>query len=133
MKRTLYILLSVICLTACQYDIDEVLLSRSDISLTIKGELQMSFNENTCQLGYNSARNEFRVYDEKLADWFIVRCSSSPTSEGQNLTADLEYTTRADIKRMNGLEFNVEKISAEGLVWLWCKDRKVGVVVKIMQ
>lgn len=133
MKRTLYILLSVICLTACQYDIDEVLLSRSDISLTIKGELQMSFNENTCQLGYNSARNEFRVYDEKLADWFIVRCSSSPTSEDQNLTADLEYTTRADIKRMNGLEFNVEKISAEGLVWLWCKDRKVGVVVKIMQ
>lgn len=130
MRRYIYIVLAALALSACRYDVDEILLTRSDISLTVKGELQMAFNENTCQLGYNSARNEFRVYDEKLSDWFILRCSTSPTTEGQELTADLEYTTRTDTKHIREAEFRVEKVSAEGLIWLWNKDRKIGIVVK---
>lgn len=129
-RRYIFIAIAALALSACRYDVDEILLTRSDISLTVKGELQMSFNENTCQLGYNTARNEFRVYDEKLADWFILRCSTSPTSEGQELTADLEYTTRTDTKTIKGAEFKVEKVSSDGLIWLWSKDRKIGIVVK---
>lgn len=90
----------------------------------------MSFNENTCQLGYNTDRNEFRVYDEKLANWFIVSCSVRPTSEGQEVTADLEYTTPKDTKRLHDLELEVMKVSTDGLVWMWENDKKIGIVVK---
>lgn len=130
MKRIIFIALAALAISACRYDVDEILLSRSDISLTIKGELQMSFNENTCQLGYNTGRNEFRVYDQMLLEWFIVRCSAKPTSEGQELTAELEYTTKADTRKLKGLKMEVQKISSDGLIWLWEKDKKIGIVVK---
>ena len=130
MRRYIYIVLAALALSACRYDVDEILLTRSDISLTVKGELQMAFNENTCQLGYNSARNEYRVYDEILANWYILRCSAQPTSEGQIVKADLEYTTAKDVRSLTDLEFSVEKTSSDGLVWLWNKERKIGIIIK---
>lgn len=132
-KRFIYAGAVALALSACQfYDVDEVLLSRSDISLTLKGALQISFDENTYQLGYNTERNEYRVYDEKLENWFILRCSAQPTSAGQELKATLEYTVKGDTKTLNNLELTVERTSSEGLIWLWCKDRKIGVVVKAL-
>ena len=129
-KKLIYVALAAVCLSSCRYDVDEILLSRSDISLTIKGKLQMSFDEMTCQLGYNTDRNEFRVYNDKLTDWFILRCSAKPTSNGQKVTADLEYTTKDDVKTLTGLEFIVQDTSSDGLIWLWDKKKKTGVVVK---
>lgn len=129
-KRLLYIIGAALALTACRHDVDEVLLGRSDISLTIKDELLVSFNENTCQLGYNTDRNEFRVYDEKFANWFILKCSADPTSEGQKIKADLEYTTDKDVKSLTGLELSVVKTSQEGLIWLWEDEKKIGIIIK---
>ena len=120
----------MLAFASCQYNVEEILLSRSDISLTMKGELEMTFDENTCQLGYNTGRNEFRVYDEKLANWFVLRCSAKPTSEGQKITADLEYTTADDVKTLTGLEFTVEDTNSDGFIWLWNRDKKIGIVVK---
>lgn len=132
-RRFIYAGAVALAVSACQfYDVDEVLLSRSDISLTLKGALQISFDENTYQLGYNTDRNEYRVYDEKLENWFILRCSAQPTSEGQKLKATLEYTVEGNTKTLNNLELTVERTSSEGLIWLWCKDRKIGVVVKAL-
>ena len=119
-------------LSSCAYNIDEVLLQRSDISLTVRGELQMGYKENTCQLGYNEARNEFRVYDDKLANWFILKCDARPTSAGQKLKADLEYTTTKDTKTVSDLTFTVENINSEGMIWLWNQQQKIGIVVKAL-
>lgn len=130
MKRFIYIASAMLAFASCQYNVEEILLSRSDISLTVKGELEMTFDENTCQLGYNTGRNEFRVYDEKLANWFVLRCSAKPTSEGQKITADLEYTTADDVKTLTGLEFTVEDTNSDGFIWLWNRDKKIGIVVK---
>lgn len=131
MKRLIYIMVALIAATSCvDTMIDEVLLVRDDISLTIREEVVISFDENKCQLGFNSARNEYRVYDENLANWYILKCSAKPTSEGQKVKADLEYTIEKDVKALAGLEFSVEKTSSEGLVWLWNKDKKIGIVIK---
>lgn len=130
-RRITYIIVTLLLATGCVNNLmEEVLLVRDDISLTVKEEVMMSFDENTCQLGYNTARNEYRVYDDKLANWYILRCSAKPISEGQKITADLEYTTDKDIKILRGLEFKVEKTSSEGLVWLWNKKKKIGIVIK---
>ena len=123
-------MLAMLCMTACGVDVEEVLLSRSDLSLTIKGETIISFDENTCQLGYNTGSNEYRVYDEKLTSWYIAKCSVMPTSEGQEIKVDLEYTTQKSIKSIKGLECKVEKISSDGLIWLWNKDRQIGIILK---
>lgn len=132
MKRLIYIVIALAALTSCGNDIEELLLQRDDISLTERGELHLSFNEKNCQLGYNQERNEFRVYDDQLANWFIIRCDAHPSSVGQEVTADLEYTTANDTKTFSGLEFSVEKTSSDGLIWLWCKDKKIGLVVKAL-
>lgn len=134
MIRRLFFMVSVLlALSSCQqYNIEEILTSRNDISLTIKGDLQMSFNENRCQLGYNTERNEFRVYDETFADWFILRCSAKPTSEGQEIAATLEYTTAKNTQTIKGLNLKVHKVSSEGLVWLWDDDKAIGIVVKTL-
>ena len=129
-KRLIYIGIMVLALSSCQQNIEEVLLSRSDISLTVNGELQMNYNENSCQIGYNPAKNQFRVYNEDLENWFILSCSAKPTSEGQKLKADLDYKTGTTTKNYKDLEFSVERISSDGLIWLWNKDKKIGIVVK---
>lgn len=131
-RYILYVGAALAALTACNENIDEVLLQRSDISLTVKGELMMSYDENTCQLGYNQERNEFRVYDDNIANWFIISCDAHPSSVGQEVTADLEYTTADDTKTYSNLEFSVEKTSSDGLIWLWCKDKQIGLVVKAL-
>lgn len=130
-KRIIYILAMMLAATACiDNTLDQVLLVREDISLSVREQVIMSFDENTCQLGYNSARNEYRVYDEILANWYILRCSAQPTSEGQTVKADLEYTTAKDVRSLTDLEFSVEKTSSDGLVWLWNKERKIGIIIK---
>jgi hypothetical protein len=131
MKRLIYMMTALVAATSCINNmIDEVLLVRDDISLSIREELLMSFDENKCQLGFNSACNEYRVYDENLANWFVLKCSAKPTSEGQKVTVDLEYTTEKGIKTLADLEFSVVQTSSDGLVWLWNKDRKIGTVIK---
>ena len=54
------------------------LLEGSEISLSWKGVNQVTYNSADYQLGFNDGKNEYRVYDDKLADWFTVTCSQKP-------------------------------------------------------
>lgn len=131
MKKALYILIGVLCLCGCrQYDIDEILIQREDISLTIKGELILSFDAGRCQSGYNDRNNEFRVYKDDLSDMFVLTCSENPSSEGQTVKADLIWTTTDSTRKRSGLSFTVQKTDAEGHIWLWCSSEHIGIVVK---
>lgn len=133
MKR-IYIIciaVTVTLLSSCdRFQPEELLLPKSDISLTIKGEDQIRYDQKTWQLGHNAEKNEFRAVNDKLTDWMILRCNATPSTVGQSVTAYLEYTTSNDTKKLNALTFTVEKTSPEGLIWLWNDDKKIGVVVK---
>ena len=133
MKKIYILLLALSLATGCvEYLPEDLLLPLDEISLSIKGEEIMRFDENSCQLGYNNRKNEFRVLNDKLTDWFILRCDTSPTSKGQEVTCELEYTTRNDIKTFTELTFTVEKTDSEGLVWLWEKTKSIGLVIKVL-
>lgn len=135
MKRITYIGIAAtaIMLSSCLGpQPEEILLPLTDISLTIKGNMQATFNPETDQIGYNSSRNEFRMTDDKIANWVILQCSATPTTEGQELRGNLEYTTQDDVIKLSDLKFTVEKTSPEGLVWLWNKDKKIGIVIKVL-
>lgn len=130
MKRII-IFTAVLAAVGCNpYDIDEILLQRDDISLTVKGELVFSYDPADCQLGQNEESGSFRVFDDKLGNWFILNCRTTPDTEGQSLKADLEYTSQTDTKKLNGLTFVVKKTDRNGYVWLWNDERKIGVIVR---
>lgn len=117
--------------TGCnRYHVEDILLPRNEISLTVKGADQIIYDEESWQLGYNDERNEFRIVNDKLNNWVILQCDAVPSTVGQSVTAYLEYTTSNDTRKLNGLTFTVEKTSPDGLIWLWNDDRKIGVVVK---
>lgn len=117
--------------TGCnRYYVEDILLPRNEISLTVKGADQIVYDDESWQLGYNDERNEFRIVNDKLNNWVILQCDAVPSTVGQSVTAYLEYTTSNDTRKLNGLTFTVEKTSPDGLIWLWNDDRKIGVVVK---
>ena len=116
-----------------RYNVQEVLLSREDISLTWKKEPQVVYEPLTWQLGYNAGRNEFRVNDDSMANYFIFRSNVRPDTEGQEVTAYVEWTVRTNIKRYQNLKFEVRKVSPDGRVWLWNKSQKVGVTVYYLE
>lgn len=111
---------------------EEILLPRTEASLTIKEEVLMEFDPATCQIGYNSERNEFRLVNDKLSDWFIFISDAAPTNVGQEVKASLEYTSLSNIKTLSDLTFSIEKTAPDGTVWLWNKDKKIGIVIKVL-
>jgi hypothetical protein len=111
---------------------EEILLPRTEVSLTIKEDVVMAFDPATCQIGYNSDRNEFRLLDNNLSDWLIFRSNATPTDVGQEVKASLEYTSRSNLKTMTDLTFSVEKTAPDGTTWLWNKDKKIGIIIKIL-
>ena len=133
LKKILTAFALVLLLLSCErYDVNEILLSRDDISLTWKAEPQVVYEPDTWQLGFNSARNEFRVNDDSMANYFIVKCDSRPNNEGQEVTASVEWTQKSSLKRFEGLKFEVRKVGRDGCVWLWNRSQKIGVTVRFL-
>jgi hypothetical protein len=112
---------------------EEILLPRTEISLTMKEEVLLEFDPVTCQIGYNSERNEFRMLEDRLGNWFIFRSDATPTDVGQNVRASLEYTSQSSTKTLTDLTFSVEKTAPDGTTWLWNKDKKIGIIIKVLQ
>lgn len=131
MKKIIFISILMMAATSCcRYDVDEILLQRSDISLTVKGEDQFTFNPVTCQTAHNASTHEYRVFDDRIANWFIIRCNERPDTEGQTITADLTWTTQKTNRKEKSLSFTVEKTDAKGHIWLWNKSKNIGIVIK---
>ncbi len=130
MRKILILMILLSAASCIRYDVDEILLVRDDISLTVKGVDQYVYNPLTCQISHNKTKNEYRVYDDKLSGWFLLKCSDMPTDEGQNITADLSWTGDKRQEIMKGLSFKVEKTDGSGKIWLWCKDKSIGIVIK---
>ena len=126
--------LFLLVMASCdRYDVQEVLLSREDISLTWRKTPQLVYDPLTWQLGYNAGRNEVRVNDDSMANYFVFRSNVRPDTEGQEVTAYVEWTVRASVKRYQNLKFEVRKVSPDGRVWLWNKSQKVGVTIYYLE
>lgn len=104
---------------------------QENISLTWRNTLQVDYYPQTFQIGYNDSTNEYRVYDDRLAYWFMVRCSEKPVEEGQELTADISWTGKSKTMTLKEVKVTVEKMDDEsGLVWLWSQSKRISIVIK---
>lgn len=103
--------------------------SRDCICLDINGKAIFTYEENTCQISYSENRFEFRVGNDDMSDYYIVRCSSFP-HEGALVRGSLTWTTRKDIRERKDLEFKVLKVKDGNTIWLWNQKSRIGVVIK---
>ena len=134
-KFALYILAFVafaLVQSCSPYKIDEILISRNDVSLTIEGVPVFVYNEDKCQVAFNTERNEYRAMTDDMTDYFMLKANQKLTHIDQQFTAELIYTTSGTANTLKDLTFTIEKISNDsGLVWVWCKEKAIGAVIKL--
>lgn len=124
-------LLSMTLAGCVGYEVDELLMHKEGVSLIVRGEIVLDYDSNKGQMSYNSKRGEYRVMDDEMAHYFVFRCDADLSDIGQEVTADLKYTTASDVKTETSLTFKVERIEpSKGMFWLWCNSKKIGVVVR---
>jgi len=136
MRKLRYILLLILplLLAGCQpkVDMDPGLYESDNVSLMVKGKTVFTFDEQTMQLGFNRILRQFRAGNDDMSSYFILTCSELPREVGQELKADVQWTSGSSVKTASGLTFKVEKYDGTGLAWLWCAADKTGAVVKIL-
>ena len=131
--KQLYIATSIMLLLAGCSNFglsDQEWMESDEINLTWKGNVQVEYSPETFQLGYNNAKNEYRVYDDRLAYWFTIRCSEKPVAEGQTFTADVSWTGMDKVKDFQGLQFVVKKVDDSGLIYLWNQSQSISIIAR---
>lgn len=136
MKKVFLCLMMVVSLAGVggcnQYDVNEVLMGMDEISLTVKGNQVFVFDADACQYAYNYGRNEYRAMTDDASGYFVLRTHEKPSYKGQEFVADLTYTHGDKVKSQTGQTFLIEKVDEQrGMVWLWCKSRSIGLVIRL--
>ena len=137
MRKYLYIiLLSLLSAVACReketVEMDLGMYESDQICLMVKGKKVYTFSDGDGQLAYNRTLRQFRAGNDDMSSYFVLTCSDLPRQEGQELRADIQWTSGNSVKSSSGITFKVEKMDGTGLVWLWNAANKTGAVVKIL-
>ena len=133
MRKYLLIIALVLLSAGCKkkVEMDLEMYNSDQVSLMVKGKRVFTFDEGTGQLGYNKTLRQFRAGNDDMTSYFVLTCSEAPRSQGQEIRADLQWTSGSSSKSTKGIIFKVEKYDT-GLVWLWNSTDKTGAVVKIL-
>ena len=138
MRKFLYILLAVIVMAGCdrktkEPETDPEIKSATQVFLKVKGNTVFKYSEGNTQMTYNDKLREFRAGNDDMSSFFVVTCSELPVREGQELRADLKWTSGSTVKSSTGVSFKVVGYESTGLVRLWCASDKTGAVVRILK
>lgn len=101
------------------------------LGLQEKGTQIFEYDASTCQYSYLPDSREFRIGDDAMNNYFILKLSSIP-SLNEEATGTLVYTTESSILTKAGLSFKLVKVeeTKEGrMLWLWNKKSQYGAVV----
>ena len=133
MRKYLLIIALVLLSAGCKkkVEMDLEMYNSDQVSLMVKGKRVFTFDEGTGQLSYNNTLRQFRAGNDDMTSYFVLTCNEAPRSQGQEIRADLQWTSGSSSKSTKGIIFKVEKYET-GLVWLWNSTDKTGAVVKIL-
>ena len=123
--------LALLSLTAClRYDIDEVLLERTDVSLTLKGKLHYAYSADYGQMAINADRTLFRYMTDDLATWMEVKCQTKPGGVGEKILADVRWKSTLSEGEEKDLEFEIRQTDGSGTTWLWNNANNIGLIIR---
>ncbi len=133
--RILYICIVVLALSGCRhkYEPDQEFWDNADVCLRMDGADYIRYVPETFQLGFSPDNAQFRVNNDTMSEFFILTCSELPVSVGQTVKASLRVGSGKKMYYKSGLEFEVKKVNDDGLVWLWCRRRNIGVTVRVLR
>ena len=131
MKKILIYILAALSLAACtEYDINEVLLVHTDVSLSQKGKNQYIFNPGSGQMGCNAERTIYRYMDDNLRSWMEVNFQSRPGGAGDKVIADVKWKYRSSNGDLKDLEFEIKQTDGNGMIWLWNSANNIGLIIR---
>ena len=127
-------LISLALLTGCKkkVEMDLDMYNSDQVCLMVKGKKVFLYDEGTGQLGYNRALHQFRAGNDDMTGFFVITCDALPREVGQEIRADIQWTSGSSVKTSSGISLKVEKYDGTGLVWLWNATDKTGAIVKIL-
>lgn len=131
MRKIMIFILAAISFAACvEYDINEVLLVRTDVSLSHKGKVQYTFDPSKGQMGGNADKTLYRYMSDNLGSWMEVKFKSRPGGVGETVMADIQWKSRSSIDEIKGLEFEIKQTEGNGMIWLWNSENNIGLVIR---
>ncbi|MCD8312726.1 MAG: hypothetical protein LUC24_01030, partial [Bacteroidales bacterium] len=99
----------------------------SNVCLIVGGKTIMEYDDAVHQMAWKERDLEFRVMDDSVNDYFTVTISNIPTEAGEQIQAEVVYTTNNNVKTVSGT-FNASKItynSSGYYYWLWNESNEV--------
>ena len=140
MRKYLYLIaILILTVTGCREKenpgMDSGMYESNQVCLMVKGKLVYTIDEGEGQLAFNRTLKQFRAgNDDEMTTFFVLTCTNElPRTKGQEIRANLRWTSGNSVKSSNDLTFKVEKYEEKtGLAWLWNSTDKTGAVVKIL-
>lgn len=131
MRKVLIFMLAALSLSACvEYDINEVLLVHTDVSLSHKGKNQYTFNPALGQMSLNADKTVYRYLSDDLKSWMEVNCQSKPGGVGEKVIADVRWKSRTSDGDEKDLTFEIKQTDGSGMIWLWDSENNIGLVIR---
>ena len=109
--------------------VDPAFMAFDGLGLSIAGQQAFLYDALTCQYSFNREKKEFRLQTDTTSDYVIALLSDIPAEKGQKLTGELRWTTERDVKSKRAA-LKVIKIE-NGTVWLWNRNERIGLTVRI--
>lgn len=116
-----------------KHEPERAFMESSILSLRINGCEKIRYEPETFQTGFSPENKQFRIHNDTMSEFFTLTCQELPEKTGQNIKCTLKYCADGEVVYQKGLNFNVEKISDDGTVWLWCSKKKTGATVRILK
>ena len=131
MRKILIYILAVFSLAGCkEYDINEVLLVHTDVSLSQKGKTQYIFTPATGQMSCNAEKTLYRYLDDNLSSWMEVNFQNRPGSSGDKVIADIKWKYKSSNGDLKRLEFEIQQTDNTGMIWLWDSTNNIGLIIR---
>ena len=131
MKRYMFFIIAALSLSACvQYNLDEVLLEQSEVSLSIKGKNQYVFHSASGQMAFNSENTLYRYMDDNMSSWLELKCQSKPGGVGDKVVADLKWKSKESSGDEKDLEFYIKQTDDKGTIWMWNDTNNIGLIIR---
>lgn len=131
MRRLLLIFLSLFLIASCgQTKLVNVFSEIDTVRLQIGKNEHFRYDANTCQMAFNRDNMQFRAQTDNTSDFFTIDFYSLPMQVGQEVRADISWTTTYEILYRNNLTFEVIRIEGEK-VWLWSRVSRIGACLRV--
>lgn len=105
--------------------------THDEIRLEVNGRMVMEYDENTCQIGFNRDRCEFRIMSDTASDYFTVKLDKIPSSSGETLDGTVKWTTETTVETRHNIALRVVKLEGDR-IWLRDTNGRIAVCLRLI-